>query len=192
MITKITDTAYCDETGVMPWFTIGCLEWLSKQDLSQKTILEFGSGASTAWFAKRCKRIVSIEADKNYFPKTIDAVKGLNNVHISLRECNEGDQSKVDFYCDERTCESDFNPHYDIVIVDGVLRNECLQKGIEILGKNGGLIIADNWKQAYVWMSEAAEKLMEPYKRTVYEQADHTNNDGVNKWKTVVFEIPKR
>jgi predicted O-methyltransferase YrrM len=101
-----------------------------------------------------------------------------------LRAVNEGDQNKVDFYT--FVPDIDFN----IIVVDGILRNECLQHAIKLLSKKGGIIIADNWQQDFVWLSPAAEDLMKPYERKIFVQPDHTNHEG-NAWKTAIFTIPK-
>jgi predicted O-methyltransferase YrrM len=192
LIKKLTDTAYTYEGEQLPWFTLPCLEWLIQQDLSDKTILEYGSGFSTLWLAKRCKDIVSIEANKEWYNKIVAKLIGnlKDTSHYLLRETNEGEQDKIDFYCNAPD-SIPFPKQYDIVIVDGILRNECLQKAIKLLSKKGGIIIADNWIQSYVWMSPAAIEIMKPYEVTIFEQSDHINNDGINKWKTAVFKIPK-
>jgi len=56
----------------------------------------------------------------------------------------------------------------------------------------GGIFICDNWVQSFVWLSPKAEEIMKPYEVHAFEQKDHTNNDGVNKWKTVYWEFPAK
>lgn len=94
---------------------------------------------------------------------------------------NEGDQSEANLY----TSIGDRWAPYNIVVVDGILRNSCLEKALSM--PRPLLLIADNWIQSGVWMSPAAEALMAPYKAYMFEQSDHTDNDGVNKWKTVFW-----
>lgn len=198
-IIPLTDTQYHNEHGeIYPWFTQPCLEWLNTVDLSDKWIVEYGSGSSTKWFAKRCAWINSVEANREWFNKTkaeIDTYKG----HVELSECNEGEPGKrgnnyisswsnqLPMYVPNKKA-GDFYP--EIVIVDGILRNECLRYWIGNLSKmNGGLIIADNWQQHSVWISEDAAELMKPYKTTLYVEPSRAHEE--NPWKTAVFEIPK-
>ena len=186
--TDLNDTQFWDEklNTAYPWYTKPCLEYLETLDLKDKNVLEFGSGWSTIWWAKKETNVVAIETNKEWWGHIYIAITFHKNAGIVLREINEGDQSKVFEY----TRVPEFNANIDIVIVDGILRNECLQKGIELLSKNGGIIIADNWQQDFVWLSPAAEELMKPYERKIFVQPDHTNHEG-NAWKTAIFTIPK-
>lgn len=188
MIQRVSENVFTLNGETLPWFTFGCLQWLTNYDLSNKNILEFGSGNSTAWLSKRCNELVSIEANRTWYGKTSELTRHNKKTRVLLREVNEGDLSKVDYYCN---AADDMGIDFDIVIVDGILRYECLLKGIILLSKKGGLIIADNWKQSYVWICPACEELMSKYDAQIYEQPDHTDNDGINKWKTAVFTIPK-
>ncbi len=183
-IIQLTDTQYRNKAReTYPWFTRPCLEWLNTIDLSDKNILEFGSGDSTLWFAKRCKQIVSIEAKEEWYQRVRTGIN--SNATIILRQTNEGDQSKINYYC---VASDELLITFDIIIVDGVLRNECLRKGIELLSKKGGIIIADNWQQHSVWISEDAEQLMKPFKTTLFVEPSRAHEE--NPWKTAEFEIP--
>jgi len=53
----------------------------------------------------------------------------------------------------------------------------------------GGILIADNWQQDFVWISEVSEALMSPYKINRFYQPGHTNHEG-KPWNTVYWEIP--
>lgn len=184
----LNDTQFWDEklNTAYPWYTKPCLDFLETLDLKDKNVLEFGAGFSTIWWAKKANSVFSIEANKEWLQKISPEIAENKNTIAVLREVNEGDQSKIDFYTDVSEIQADFQ----IVIVDGILRNECLQKGIELLSVNGGLLIADNWQQDFVWMSPAAEKIMEPYERKIFIEPTHKNHEG-NPWKTAVFTIPK-
>jgi hypothetical protein len=51
------------------------------------------------------------------------------------------------------------------------------------------VLIVDNWFQSYVFICPAAVELLKDFEQQIFEQADHTDNDGVNKWKTAIFYI---
>lgn len=191
-MTILNDFQRIDPTNnlVEPWLVHPALDVIKTWSLSDKKVLEWGAGLSTLWWADKCKEVYSIEANQQWFANINNRLqeRGLaKKVTLVYRNANEGDQTKIDFYTDVPKW---FIP--DIVVVDGILRNECLLKGIEILSaNNGGIVIADNVWQDYVWMSPASLEIMAPYKPILYTQEDHKDNEG-NKWKTAIFTVSRR
>jgi hypothetical protein len=51
----------------VPWVTYPALSFLEKIDFTDLSCVEFGSGASTFWFAARCRDIKSFEFDIAYY-----------------------------------------------------------------------------------------------------------------------------
>src|SRR5258708_13687669 len=45
----------------VPWFTYPAIEYIKQLDLTDKRVLEYGSGFSTMFWAKRARSLVSIE-----------------------------------------------------------------------------------------------------------------------------------
>jgi hypothetical protein len=178
---------YAPNGLVYPWFTHPFLDVLEAWDLSKHTILETGAGRSTAWWRSQAKWVDSIEAtDEWQYQITKDCSDaGLNNGRLFCTVTPDGVQERKQEYFD--LIPNDL--HYDIVVVDGIWRYEMLQWALDHFKKTGGMIIADNWIQSYVWLSPPAEELMKPYKANVFEQTDHTDNDGINKWKTAYWII---
>src|SRR3989338_2600301 len=57
-----------DENGeALPWMTYPAIEFLQKNLTKNHEVFEFGCGASTLFFAKRVKKIVSFETEKRWF-----------------------------------------------------------------------------------------------------------------------------
>lgn len=50
-----------------PWITFPAIDFLETLMLNRLNVLEFGAGASTLYFAKRCCKIISYEFDNEYF-----------------------------------------------------------------------------------------------------------------------------
>lgn len=172
---------------VYPWWTHPFLDELEQWDLADKIWLEFGAGRSTAWLRSKCKWVDSIEGNTEWAMQAMNdcANAGLYNGSINFEDLPDGIQGTQDKY---------FNliPHnkkYDIISVDGIWRNECLEWAIDHFKGRGGILIADNFAQDYVWISPAAEKLMQPYKEKVFYQPDHTNHEG-RQWNTRYWIIP--
>lgn len=117
----------------IPRFTYPAIEYLKSQDLSNKSIFEFGSGNSTIFWSHRAKNIVSVENNTDWFNKIADTVKQFSNAIVLLRK-------KRKDYIDEIDRG---NKKYDIIVIDGVFRENCSLKAVRKL-KRGGIIILDN------------------------------------------------
>jgi predicted O-methyltransferase YrrM len=190
-LSDINDTQTFDHvTGTLfPWYTKPFLENLSQWNLSEATILEFGGGWSTIWYSKKAKRVVTIETNRQWHDELARYIfmNHITNVILIYKDINEGDQMRKDEY----TGAADYlGLTYNIICVDGILRNECLEYGIRELKKTGGIIIADNIYQDYVWLSPAAVEMMKGYEQHIFVQPDHTNHEG-NPWKSGYYMIKK-
>lgn len=172
-----------ESDACFPWFTHPMLEVLKTWDLKDKSVLEFGGGRSTKWWRNKCKWVTTIDTNKEWTQNIASECAILDNGILLYAQINEGAQEYADIYCN---AGDEYGP-YDIVIVDGILRNSCLEKALSM--PKPIILIADNWYQSYVWLSDSAVDLMKPYEINVFEQANHTNNDGINKWKTAYWEL---
>ena len=175
-----------DSTGlVMPWFTHPCLDWLKEQDWSDKNVIMFGAGMGDAWLAKKCKNLTVVERNQAWLEKASTyASENVAIVKYILRECNDS-SGMAEYYC-----EIPSHIKYDVIINDDAYRTELCQVAVDYFKTNGGgIFIADNWVQSFVWISHKAEEIMQPYEGMMFEQSDHTDNDGINKWKTAVWNI---
>ncbi len=164
------------------WFTHGMLNEISKWDLKDKNVLEYGGGWSSIFWAFHCKNVVTIETDANWINdiQMYANQHGLNNITLIHRQCNEGDQKKVDYYTE---VPDGFIP--DIVIVDGVLRHECLLKALTL--PRPLTIIHDNWQQDG-FVCPSSEEVMKEFEIHNFIQDDHTDNHG-RKWATAYWDL---
>lgn len=171
-----------------PWYTHGMLTEIDKWNLKDKKILEWGSGWSTVYWAYHCKEVKAIETNLDWFIAVSDYLKttSLTNWEIIYRDCNEGDQDKIDIYT-KIPMDKSYLYFYapDIVCIDGVLRHECLVKSLTL--ERPLTIIHDNWMQDG-FVCPASEELMAPYEIHNFIQEDHTDNHG-RKWATAYWEL---
>ena len=170
--------------AVYPWFTHPCLDFISKLDLSEKRALEFGAGRGTRWWRTKCKWVVSVDANEGWIKivqdDCLDGAKLNGQVLYRTTESVEGYFSGLE----------ELGP-YGVVVVDGEFRDNELEFVLGLKRKTPVILIADNWRQAFVWMSDRAVELMAPYEPLgIFPQPGHKNHDGVNVWKTAVWEIP--
>lgn len=171
---------------VEPWLTYGALDWIKSQDWSDKVVLMFGAGMGDAWLAKRCKWLHVVERNNDWLFKasTNCADNSSFNVTYHNRPCDD--------CCgkDEMYCAIPEGVVPDVVINDDAYRYEVIVKALTL--KNPLTLITDNWMQAFVFICPAAVELLKDYPQEIYEQADHQDHDGVNKWKTAIFHINKK
>lgn len=134
---KITD----EHNQPIPWFNYPSIEFIRQFDLKSKTVFEWGSGNSSLFFADRCKSILSIESDAQWY----------NFVKTNLRP-----NQTVKLITDSNQYAAAMTQPYDIVIIDGNIRRECINRSMDLLRK-AELIILDNAN----WYAESCGKLRE-------------------------------
>ena len=175
-----------DNGLVMPWLTHPFLAWAKQQDWSDKIAIMFGAGLGDAWLAKKCKHLYIVERNDEWAAKSsmYAADNGATNITYLIRKCNDSDGA-AEYYT-----KLPEGVDFDIIINDDAYRTEICQMAVDYFKGKGGIFICDNWIQSFVWMSPKAEEIMAPHKANVFEQENHTNNDGINKWKTAYWNIP--
>ncbi len=114
----------------VPWFTYPAIAYLKQIDFKACSFLEWGAGYSTLFFAPLCKEILSIENNSEWYNIILDELPA--NSTVKLRT-----DSAYESYARE------INKKFDVIIVDGIRRWECIQIAIEVLDEDG-MIIFDN------------------------------------------------
>jgi len=106
---------------------------------------EWGSGRSTVWFARRCRKVHSIEHNPGWFEKVLEMLRAdrLENVDLQDRHVPES----VRFADGDRPYVSAIDAHakgsFDFAIVDGKFRDRCALRAVDYW-RPGGLLILDN------------------------------------------------
>ncbi|MCL1926413.1 MAG: class I SAM-dependent methyltransferase, partial [Syntrophorhabdaceae bacterium] len=115
----------------LPWYTYPAIEYLSQLDFSQKRVFEFGCGNSSIWWARRAKKVVSVEHDKNWYESRLDFKEP--NLELYLKE------DEISY----AGCIEQQEGFFDVIIIDGVYREQCVEKALKKLSSDG-MIIFDN------------------------------------------------
>lgn len=115
----------------IPWFTYPAIHFLESKNLKEKIVFEWGGGASSKYFSKKCKEIITIEDNDEWF-KFLEANK-LPNQTLHLEPTKDGYVNSI----------SKLQNNFDIIIVDGSYREDCLRVGSQRLNQ-GGFLILDN------------------------------------------------
>jgi hypothetical protein len=80
-ILNILDLKGMQDSDNMPMLSIPFLDWLNAYDFSDYTLVEFGSGYSTNYFATRFKNVISFETRPEWF----DEVSKFKPSNVDLR-----------------------------------------------------------------------------------------------------------
>jgi len=133
-IERSIDEKVCvDKDGnPIPWYTYPAIEYLAQFDYSKLKIFEFGCGYSSAFWAERAERVVSIEDKTDWFEKWKSDFK-YKNLDIRWRDEGEGYETAI-FEDGEK---------YDVIVIDGKRRTECAAAAVKALA-GGGMIILDD------------------------------------------------
>ena len=176
-----------------PWFTHPFLEVLDKWDLDNKIVLEWGGGYSTLWWISRGAFVHCVETSQEWLNAIEQSLKDKDTSHMAnlhYKPANEGetDKGRRDNYVSVLRGWDAQMP--DIVVVDGILRYECMIEGISLLSEKGGKLIVDNYQQDG-FVCPACAELVKPYNGYIFRQEDHTDHHG-NPWQTAYWEIPAK
>lgn len=125
----------------VPWFTYPAIFWLMNCLCGEENVFEYGSGNSTLWLSRHCANVVTVE----HVPQYASTLRPLlpENAELLCIPCSgtEVTAPAGDSYVD--AIESSNGGPFDMVIVDGVARNSCVEKSLDHLSEHG-LILLDN------------------------------------------------
>ncbi|WP_374001720.1 SAM-dependent methyltransferase [Bdellovibrio bacteriovorus] len=128
----------------IPWITYPCIEFLNNLDLAKCRVFEFGSGASTLYWARRVHSVVSVERDLSWYEKVLSSIPSNCQIH----HC--GDEMLYPSVINK--CSEEF----DIIVIDGAVRYPSVLEAIKKISVDG-IIILDNTE----WYPNAAMLLRE-------------------------------
>jgi len=122
----------------LPWYTYPSIDFLKYRSYNDRTILEFGAGQSTFWWAQRAKRVVSLEGDEVWFQKLKPHVSSNVELHLvpvdKPRACIEAVNRILDSLSEFR---------FDVIVIDGLWRYEMIDIAIRVVSDTG-IIVCDN------------------------------------------------
>lgn len=69
-------------SGGRPWMASGAVGWLADNLSKEMTLLELGSGSSTAWYGARVRKVVSVEPHAEWYQQVAESLRGMDNVDL--------------------------------------------------------------------------------------------------------------
>lgn len=130
-----TKRKYLNQYPEMPWIPFSAISKLNTIIKSDWKVLEIGAGMSTLWLSNRAEKVISIEADLDWYNKlsTIISDRKISNIDLQYKWIGE---DMADF--------SNFPDNYfDLIYIDGGPREWCCNSAKAKI-KKGGYIYLDN------------------------------------------------
>lgn len=124
----------------LPWLTYSALEWLSGRMSRIATVLEFGAGGSTLWFARMGAEVTSLEHSR-WWIRELSA----KNVESSVRVVPVTQDEPGYLQGLERV----ENKAFDLVLIDGPYRAACARACFDYVGDSSLICLDDSQRPEY-------------------------------------------
>lgn len=115
----------------VPWFSYPAIEYLEGLDLSSYDVLEYGSGYSTVYWSRQAKSVIAIENNAAWAGQMRPQLGP--NARIQLIESESGYATAI----------SEMDGRFDLIVIDGLDRMQCVRQALPKL-RGGGIIILDD------------------------------------------------
>ena len=122
----------------IPWYSYPCIEFLRHRPFRDKTILEFGGGQSTLWWAERAHKVVTFEGDKGW----LDKLAGQVPSNVELHHVTQADRTACVAGV-EAVLQRRPGFLHDVVVIDGLWRYELIEVAVRALADDGMIICDD-------------------------------------------------
>lgn len=161
------------EGAPIPWMNYSFIDFIEPRLNKSMTVFEYGAGYSTLYLSDKVKTVTSIEYDKDWFEKV-------------KRDLEVKGNCEVEYYPEpekyiKAITDIDKGP-YDLIIVDGRDREECIKYITPYLSENGVIILDDSWKKKF-------DKVFEYFREKGFKEISFTGlkAGGMIVDKTTVF-----
>jgi hypothetical protein len=127
-----------------PWLTPRATELLAEMLLPTDTGLEWGSGRSTTWLARRLKHLTSIEDNREWYDrvsKRLEEQKLTNVTYLYAPSPAEDESASTSEYV--TLCSRIAEGSLGFALIDGYARGYCAEAVIPKIAV-GGLLVIDN------------------------------------------------
>jgi predicted O-methyltransferase YrrM len=143
LLDRARDKSYRQAHPEQPWLAPEAIRFLEGYLRPSDMGLEFGSGHSTLWFARRLAALTSVEHDPVWGERVRAMLVegGVKNVTYLVIDLEAGQPGQAPDYV--RASERFAERSLDFVLVDGRRRDECALAVLPKL-RPGGLFVLDN------------------------------------------------
>lgn len=119
----------------VPWISYDARRRIASRLNSESRVLEFGSGMSTLWLARHAGLVCSVESHQPWHEKVtaLLAEHSIDNVRYHFAA------TRTDYIAPAGVAGFD----YDLILVDGDYRSDCIRANAGLL-REGGILYLDN------------------------------------------------
>lgn len=147
------------EQGV-PYMPAPVVGWLKNHLTKEMDVFEWGSGGSTLFIARRVKRVISIEYGQRWYYRLLFhlKIKGIKNCVLKLvlpeqngegKYRSQGKYSHLYFEKFVKSIDTYPDESFDVVIVDGRCRSQCILHARNKVKRGGYLLVDDADRSEY-------------------------------------------
>jgi hypothetical protein len=154
---SLKSASFASDGEIIPWYTFPAIDLLSQKEFKDRSILEFGSGNSTIWWARRASSVVALENDR----KWCDKISGMISANVSLHYIAD-----YGLQCADQVIGTTL---FDIIVIDGFDRFKAAQIAVQRLAEHGAIIV-DN-AEGY-WGAEGTHPIMDLLRHHGFSRAD--------------------
>lgn len=123
----------------IPWTTYSFIEYIKGYLTGEMDLFEYGCGNSTLFYAERVNSVISAEHCEHWYKNISEKVQeNVKLIYCSAENSNEYSKS---IETGKKT--------YDVIIVDGQHRNECIYNSVSFLKPGGILVLDDSERNDY-------------------------------------------
>jgi hypothetical protein len=123
----------------LPWMNYAVVAFLERRLNKTLSVFEYGSGYSTLFYARHARSVISVEYDQAWY-ESIRPRLPPNASMLFVPQDVDGD------YCRAITRTGD---RFDVVIVDGRDRVNCVKQGMQALSSRGVIVLDDSQRAKY-------------------------------------------
>lgn len=123
----------------IPWMNFPVIKLLEEKLTRDMKLFEYGSGYSTFFFAGKVKVVFSVEYDEKWFRLIQSQVPGNVNLIYKKKDI-DGEYCRV---------ISSMEDQFDVVVVDGRDRVNCIKHCIPALSARGVILLDDSQRERY-------------------------------------------
>ncbi len=140
------------DNNPIPWLTYPFIDFLDPRLKNEMVIFEFGSGNSTLFYAGKVNTVVTVEHSLAWYEKLKIKVPG--NVQLLYKKLVEnGEYSRF---------AANSKMKFDIIIIDGEDRSNCVVNSLSALKEDGVMILDDSerleYKDAIIFLRQQSFK----------------------------------
>jgi hypothetical protein len=122
-----------------PWVTYPFIDFIGVRLNKSMNVFEYGSGNSTFYYADKVKSVISVEHDRLWYEQVKNKIS--DNVTLIYQDLDTGNYSMTVGMQQKL---------FDIIIVDGRDRINCLKQSINALSEEGIIVLDDSEREIYV------------------------------------------